>query len=917
MKEDYFVIKYKNKLHYFNAKKINNSHIVISENKKQFLNIGALFGKKLLIDFKKFNGFIQKNKKMIEITSIIKKGNKYMMKDSSIDIIKLVKSPLYTSINKHLIDKSVVDTITDTKTLNKEIKKLDKAFIETGSRQKNKEFYCSMSNIKLQNIGDKLTVKDFMKLSKSNSKKAVKIILNVPYFSLSLNEKQILLPRNILLELISIEDNKYTVVAKAKKQEQFKVVKDSSIKADLYDIEGSTLSGVNMTLTVLSTKKHKGGSPSFQLLRERFKLGAEPLSNQSVSPLRPSVTQSNQAVVPPRSSQAAPSSPSRSNQSVSPSRPSVTPSSPSRSNQAVVQPLRPSLTSSVTSSVEPVRPVQTFFAKLKLKNATSKLDLSKKFLNSYNSTKNEAKYIIEKLETLQEIEPVIDITSLKNTVLLETYVKQLNQQEKQYFLRVVNDKNELDKLCIFFAKHFAVCLNYFIINKEDNYISVIKEYIDKYEKLYQPYIEKLKVFDSELTNTLTKINNHMLMFFKTLLKIKELIINKTVYSLVIKLIQTLKATLLLIKSDYYYLLHLILDKSILDSVIEDIKSIETEIFNKFFIDKTIILITNIDLLKFQETNEAITPEIRAKILQVLKESIIKSNSNENCDCRENIKFILNLATITRIEKISNQELDQKYNQKKTEFEANKRAHPTQDVIDQPYISKNFPLSQAINEEINEMFLLHGTKDIIAETIAYNGFNIHFSGLGGFYGKGIYFASSLCKSYQYTGIRQTSNDFYFIISKVLMGNVWQIEGDKIYEYKSILPPNTSNPANPYNSIFSKNSAHTSIAKKHNEYIAYNNDQIYPEYMVVLNIPAPVYNGGKNPQSLQPFLKHVEPVESLKSLLEPTTSQSQSSSQSPSLNYNTELDKLELYIKKNEKDTEDFVQTVIKYIEIEIS
>jgi hypothetical protein len=240
MKEDNFVIKYKNKLHYFNAKKINNSHIVTSENKKEFLNIGALFGKKLLIDFKKFNGFIQKNKKMIEITSIITTGNKYMIKDSSIDIIKLVKSPLYSSINKHLIDKSVVDTITDTKTLNKEIKKLDKAFIETGSRQKDKEFYCSMSNIKLQHIGDKLTVKDFMKLSKSDSKKAVKIILNVPYFSLSLNEKQILLPRNILLELISIEDNKYTVVAKAKKQEQFKLVKDPLIKADLYDIVGST-----------------------------------------------------------------------------------------------------------------------------------------------------------------------------------------------------------------------------------------------------------------------------------------------------------------------------------------------------------------------------------------------------------------------------------------------------------------------------------------------------------------------------------------------------------------------------------------------------------------------------------------------------------------------------------------------------
>jgi hypothetical protein len=262
MKEDNFVIKYKNKLHYVNTKQINKSHIVISENKKQLLNIGALFGKKLLIDFKKFNGFLKKNKKMIEITNIITKGNTYILMEHYYDIIKLVKSTLYSSINKHLLDKTFIE---DKKTLNKEIKKLDKAFIETGIRQKDKVFYCSISNVKLQNVGDKITVKDFMKLSKSDSKKACKIILNVPYFSLSLNEKQILLPRNILLELIAIEDNKYILVAKAKKPEQFKVVKDSSIKADLYDIEGVNLSGVKKSLSVLNkgilTKKvnKKGG----------------------------------------------------------------------------------------------------------------------------------------------------------------------------------------------------------------------------------------------------------------------------------------------------------------------------------------------------------------------------------------------------------------------------------------------------------------------------------------------------------------------------------------------------------------------------------------------------------------------------------------------------------------------------------
>jgi hypothetical protein len=240
-KDNNFVIKYKNKSYYLNSKKINKSHIVTFENKTKFLNIGAFFDKKLLIDFKKFNGFLQGNKKIIKITSIITTGNKYMLKDSSIDIGKLVKSHLYFSINTHLVDKTFVDTNIDKKTLNKEIKKLDKAFIETGIRQKDKEFFCSMANIKLQKIGGKIIIKDFMKLSKSNSKKACKIILNVPYFSLGLNEKQILLPRNILLEIISIENKVHTLVAKPKKPEQFKVVKDSSIKTDLYDIEAVSL----------------------------------------------------------------------------------------------------------------------------------------------------------------------------------------------------------------------------------------------------------------------------------------------------------------------------------------------------------------------------------------------------------------------------------------------------------------------------------------------------------------------------------------------------------------------------------------------------------------------------------------------------------------------------------------------------
>lgn len=264
-KDNNFIIKYKNKSYSFkkdniNKNNINKINILILKN-KIYINLGYLLGKKIVIDFKKFEKSIIKTK-IIEVTDIISKNNEYILLESFYDIIRLCKSTFYKYVNKLLIDKTLLlDDTTKTNistylndnnikdfinVIKKEIKKIDKAFITISIKNKNKVFYGEIN--KLNNIGDKVYIRTFTKVSLKPNKKHYKIIFNddLPYFALDVNEKHILLPRNIILELIS----KDTLLAKPKKPEQFKNNKNCIIKSDLYDIKKVSL------LTISKSKKH-------------------------------------------------------------------------------------------------------------------------------------------------------------------------------------------------------------------------------------------------------------------------------------------------------------------------------------------------------------------------------------------------------------------------------------------------------------------------------------------------------------------------------------------------------------------------------------------------------------------------------------------------------------------------------------
>lgn len=894
MKEDNFVIKYKNsgrpKSHYFNTKQINKSHIVISENKKQFLNIGALFGKKLLIDFKKFNGFIQKNKKMIEITNVITKGNKYILIEHYYDVIKLVKSILYTSINKHLLDKTFIE---DKKILNKEIKKLDKAFIENGIRQKDKEYYCSMSNIKLQNVGDKITVKDFIKLSKSNSKNASKIILNVPYFSLSLNEKQILLPRNILLELISIENNKYTLVAKAKKPEQFKVFKDNkdfSIKADLYDMVGSTLSDVNMTLTVLSTKKHKGGVP-FPRLSARLGLAPPP---------------SSQSVVPPTSSQAVAPPPS---------------SSQFETLKNVLIRLRERMKIR-NNRINPSDDLHDF-SEEQQENMSIIDELYKKI-----KKQDEAKLIqdikIKKLEKkVTEIE-LLKVERLTDPEI-ETQIIKLNTDFTGELTMVEEDLLVSDKL-----KKIETVLNYNNEEHKSLLVSIINEYFYKNINVFFYIIQLLF---SEQTVYFSTIN-----LYSRLLKNKNLLFNilKTTMLEIIGLHHNLRSTKDNESLNFYETINKIISFIIdinnnIILFLENFKNIEllytklgsVILFNEYkqhliklrmMIDISYVDLLNISLHFLQEeplknrlNEQLVIKLLEDKFPKYFTKSItdIKEDENFSDVIYKLKKYLIDDITIIDIKKIIDPILAESYNEKKKILKAEQEeevpdqyecpishALMTDPVItsdghtyERTYIekwlkksmkspttnvllknkelipnigikkeinkynekhktkyeildSKSLILSELLDDNINERYLFYTTskekpQEVVIDTSSD-------------YTNGFYFTDKP------VFLNRRSTTTTFIVARVLMGNVGILSTENKSVKNYIVNKANQKEDTTYDAVFNKKS-------KYNEYVVYKSDQIYPEYIVTLintNVrPSArrIDGGGDQPTSVQSYLK----------------------------------------------------------------
>jgi hypothetical protein len=158
------------------------------------------------------------------------------------------------------------------KGLDNAITNIDRAFIEAAPRYENTyvhnvfyrgmtEKYINTNGNELENIGDIAIIKNYTSVS-SNKSVAKKFAGNLvgkitPIYVIYLEEglpfinmvstaqikreKEYLLPRNIIFELISKKGREYTVLAKPFKPDQF-AIKTGCIPLNLYDIVPSTIS---------------------------------------------------------------------------------------------------------------------------------------------------------------------------------------------------------------------------------------------------------------------------------------------------------------------------------------------------------------------------------------------------------------------------------------------------------------------------------------------------------------------------------------------------------------------------------------------------------------------------------------------------------------------------------------------------
>jgi hypothetical protein len=152
------------------------------------------------------------------------------------------------------------------KGLDNAITNIDRGFIEAAPRYENtyvhKVFYRGMmekyintNGNELENIGDMAIIKNYTSVSskKSIAKKFAGTTIYIIYLEEGMpfinmvstaqikKEKEYLLPRNIIFELISKQGREYTVLAKPINPDQF-AIKTGCIPLTLYDIVPSTIS---------------------------------------------------------------------------------------------------------------------------------------------------------------------------------------------------------------------------------------------------------------------------------------------------------------------------------------------------------------------------------------------------------------------------------------------------------------------------------------------------------------------------------------------------------------------------------------------------------------------------------------------------------------------------------------------------
>jgi hypothetical protein len=128
------------------------------------------------------------------------------------------------------------------------------------------------------------------------------------------------------------------------------------------------------------------------------------------------------------------------------------------------------------------------------------------------------------------------------------------------------------------------------------------------------------------------------------------------------------------------------------------------------------------------------------------------------------------------------------------------------------------LMKLVEIKENEKFLYHGSDEDTIKIILSTGFDHRVGNMKtAKYGAGAYFATQAGKSNHFAK-ENLKNEKRMILARVELGDVFHTQKTMIGERK---PPQKINSTESYHSVMSPDSQ---------EYVIFNNDQAYPEYLI---------------------------------------------------------------------------------------
>ena len=217
-------------------------------------------------------------------------------------------------------------------------------------------------------------------------------------------------------------------------------------------------------------------------------------------------------------------------------------------------------------------------------------------------------------------------------------------------------------------------------------------------------------------------------------------------------------------------------------------------------------------------------------LQTLIRESVRPRCGSGCRGRDGDGTGTKSAVVTKVIRIENGPLWQQYWERKQ-----KMLKGTKEAKYKKLAAKSmdrfrdiFSMVQ-VCDQVNELFLFHGTGEQSAKSIAKSGFDP--SRCSGLYGAGTYCADYSCKSMQYTQSTD-GGERVFIICRVLMGHAYHTD-KTLRAHKE--PPEYKD-GRLYESVFAEEGRANKKIQKHNEYITYSKDQVYPEYLVYMKLAA---------------------------------------------------------------------------------